>query len=165
MTGLVASIGLRAIAGSALSKAGSAVGGFFKWLAGLDAIHVLLLVAALFGAWQTFGRWSQHRHTAKVEAQLASATNALTAARAELAASQANEAALEKAIADQNAAIADLGNKSAAQQAAAAKALLNAQGRAAAAQASADRLRASARAGGASGGACEPSKALKDQWQ
>lgn len=161
MTGVVAGIGIKALAGSALKKAGSGVRAFFKWLGSLDALHVILLALAIFGAWQSFGRWSQHRHTVKVEAQLTTAANALTDARKQLVASQANEAALTKAISDQNAAIADLTR----QKAAAGKALQAATARGDAATASGARLRASvAQRPAVPAANCEPPQSVKDQW-
>lgn len=80
----------------------------------------------------------------------------------ELGASVKNtKAALDR----QNAAVNALAAKSASDQAAAAQASRNAQARARGPEATSERLKASARAGGASGAACEPSKTLKETWR
>lgn len=155
MFAFLAPAALKLFFGNMLGGAASGVKAAGKWLGSLDLVHALLLVVALFGAWQTVGRWAQHRHTVKVEAQL-------SASAAQLAASRANEAALTKAIADQNAAIAAMSAETAKQQAASAKASQIAQERSNKAQATATRLTASSRAGGPR---CEPSAALKGAWQ
>jgi hypothetical protein len=73
--------------------------------------------------------------------------------------------ALSHALKVQNAAVAALGAQSQREQAEAATAVLKAQGRAREAEAVADRLTASSHAGGHPGASCEPSKAVKEQWQ
>lgn len=75
---------------------------------------------------------------------------------------------LKSALADQNAKVAALGKQSADQQAAAAQASKTAQERAQRAEATAARLIASSRAGGAPAGsaaACQPSKVLQESWR
>lgn len=168
MSGAIAGIGLRAIAGTVFGKVTGAGGSALKWLGSLDLVHLCLLIAVLFGGWQTVGRWSQHRHTAKVERQLSAISGQLAMARKDLATSQANETALKTAIADQNKAISDLSGQSTRQQEIAAKAQKTAAQRAAAAQAASDRLRLSARQNSGKPGAaanCEPSDTLKAQWR
>lgn len=159
MTGLIAGIGFRAILGGVAGKAASVGSSALKWLGSLDLVHALLLVVALFGAWQTFGRWSQHRHRAEVEGQLTAANNALITSRA-------NVTTLKAALAKQNAAVDALGSKSAQQQKAGAQASQVAAGRANEAQATSDRLKQSSRSAGLkSAPACEPSDTLKGQWK
>jgi hypothetical protein len=168
VTGLVAGVAFRAVAGTLLGKAADMGKGLLTWLGSLDAKDVMAIALALFALWQTFGRWSQHRHSVKVETQLSAAVGQLNAARADLAASQANEAKLRQAIAAQNASLEALSAKSAQQQQIAAKALGAATERADAATAAAQRLRASAAQRGSSaatGPVCEPNEAVKEQWQ
>lgn len=76
MLAFLASIGWKALAGKAASNAVGDVRAAGRWLYSLDLVHALLLAVSLFAAWQTVGRWAQHRHTAKVEAQLHSCTTA-----------------------------------------------------------------------------------------
>lgn len=155
----IAGLGLKALAGSALKSAGGGIARGWRWLAGCNFYQLGCIALALFAGWQTVGRWSQHRHTVKVEAQLASAITARDAARA-------NEAVLKAALAKQSAAVAALGAKSAAEQQIAAKASQAAAERAGDAQATSERLKASSRvapAPAASG--CEPSETLKEQWR
>lgn len=159
MTGLVAGIAWRELAGTALGKVKDAGGSALKWLGSLDLVHALLLAACIVLAVDHVALILSHRHTAKFEAQL-------TAANGVLATARANEAALKKAIADQNAAIASLASKSADQQKAGAQASQVAAGRANEAEATSARLRAGTRSAGLkSAPACEPSDALKDQWK
>lgn len=159
MFAFLAPAALKLLFGRALGGAASGIKSAGHWLGSLDLVHALLLVTALFGAWQTVGRWVQHRHTAKVEAQLLAATNALTTPRA-------NVTTLKVEVAKQNTAVADLGTKSAQQQKAGAQASQVAAGRANEAQATSDRLKQSSRSTGLkSAPACEPSDALKGQWQ
>jgi hypothetical protein len=73
--------------------------------------------------------------------------------------------ALSNALKTQNAAVAALGAQSEREKAEAATAVLKAQGRAREAEGVADRLTASSNAGGLPGAPCEPSKAVKEQWQ
>jgi hypothetical protein len=73
--------------------------------------------------------------------------------------------ALSNALKVQNAAVTALGAQSQREQAEAARARQNADKRAQAAESAADRLTASSHAGGHPGASCEPSKAVKEQWQ
>jgi hypothetical protein len=82
----------------------------------------------------------------------------------QLKTSRANEVLLRGAIADQNAKVAALGAESARQQNEAAKAVLSAAQRAKGAEATSQRLAASA-AHSAPGKPCEPSEALTSAWQ
>jgi hypothetical protein len=168
VTGLVAGIGLRTVAGTLLGKAAGMGKGLLAWLGSLDAKDLIAIALALFALWQTFGRWYQHRHSVKVETQLSAAVGQLNAARADLATSQANEVKLRQAIAAQNASLEALSEKSVQQQQIAAKVLGAATERADAAYAVAQRLRASAAQRGSSaatGPVCEPNEAVKEQWQ
>lgn len=97
MSGIVASIGIKAIAGAAVSKAASGAKGVGKWIGSLDLVHLCLLAVSLFAAWQTVGRWAQHRHTVKVEAQLGKCTEAREKDAATYAKAQADAAAKNRA--------------------------------------------------------------------
>ncbi len=72
---------------------------------------------------------------------------------------------LTRAIDKQNAAVDAMGNETVRQQKLAAQASQEAAGRAKRAEDVAERLRASARAGGAPSAQCEPSKVLQEQWR
>jgi hypothetical protein len=72
---------------------------------------------------------------------------------------------LKAGIVMQNAAVNALGAKSKADQAAAAEASKHAQARARGAEATSERLKASARSMVAPSASCEPSKAAKDAWR
>lgn len=76
MFGFLAGIGWKALGAKAIGNAASDARAVGHWLGSLDLVHFLLLAACLFGGWQTVGRWSQHRHTVKVEAQLSQCTAA-----------------------------------------------------------------------------------------
>jgi hypothetical protein len=73
--------------------------------------------------------------------------------------------ALSHALKVQNAAVAALGAQSQREQAEAARPVKTPTRRAREAEAAADRLTASSHAGGHPGASCEPSKAVKEQWQ
>jgi hypothetical protein len=70
-----------------------------------------------------------------------------------------------RALNDQSAAVAAMGEQTKAQQAATAQASQKAQERAGRAEATANRLTASSRAGEAQAKPCAPSKALQEQWR
>lgn len=158
MFAFLASIGWRELAGKAAANAAGDIRSVGKWLGGLDLVHALLLAACVALAVDHAALLLAHRHSAKVEMQLAASAKAL-------ADSRANEATLKKAIANQNAALAALSAKTAQQQQIAVKAENLAAERAQEAQAISDRLKASARAARLkSASPCEPSDALKEQW-
>jgi hypothetical protein len=164
MTGMVAGVGFKAVAGKIF-------GDFGRWIGRQDAIHLLAWALAVFAIVEFV-----HIHGFEVKLPFGAkihfvgmqgkidAANAKTAqVEKDLQTSRANEAGLTKAIQDQNKSIADLSSKSAAQQTAALKALGVASSRADAAAAAARRLKTSA-AQRPSGAACEPSATLKKQW-
>ena len=97
MFGFLASIAWKELGAKALGNAASDARAAGKWIGSLDLVHFLLLVACLFGGWQTFGRWSQHRHTAKVEGQLSQCTKARGDDAKRYADAQAKAAADNKA--------------------------------------------------------------------
>lgn len=156
MLSWIAGLGLKALAGKMLGSAASGIRGVGRWLAGLNFWQLACIALALFGAWQTVGRWSQHRHTVKVEGQLTE-TNKL------LQSSLANETTLKVALAKETTAIGNLVTASHNLQASAAKGKAIAAPRAANAQAVSDRFKQSSRVAPAA--PCEPSDALKGQWQ
>jgi hypothetical protein len=93
MFAFLAPAALKLLFGNALGGAASGVKAAGKWLGSLDLVHALLLAVALFGAWQTVGRWAQHRHTVKVEAQLGKCTTASAGDHAAYVKGQADAAA------------------------------------------------------------------------
>jgi hypothetical protein len=174
----IASIGFKAIAGKALGGAASGIRSAGKWIGGFDAIHLLALALALVAGWQFIAiHGLEFRlipfigprvHIVSLKGQIADAKADAASVRVALAASRANEAKLRTAIADQNKAVAALGQQSSQQQQLAAKAEKAASGRADAAEAVAQRLEASSRVPPAKAppaGQCEPSDTLKGQWQ
>jgi len=146
-----------------------------------------LIALALLGLLSSRNHWKAEAKRFDAEAQsLFEATRAAasnpklvrrdTAAQIQLLGSGLAEC--KAGLARQNAAVAELGAKTAEQQKAAAEASLKAATRAGAALATSERLMASARAGAAQGSlpagqspglpaaaACEPSAALKEAWQ
>lgn len=113
--GWLAGIAWKELAGNMLGGAWSGVKGAGKWLGSLDLVHLCLLAAALFGAWQTVGRWSQHRHTVKVEGQLSKCSAARDAdakryADAQVAAVAANEMQIARVKASQDRITANVDN-------------------------------------------------------
>lgn len=119
-------------------------------------------------------RWMHRAHVAEAQAQAdCRATRAASGVK-NLRCDQADEqigfmgqtiTALSNSIATQNAAVKALGDRSAAEQAEAAKASQAAQNRAKAAEGTAARLEASAKVPAKSQGPCEPSKALEGAWK
>jgi hypothetical protein len=136
---------------------GGIFGRVFTFLRGLNAYQLACLALVLLLAVDHLALVMAHRHGRKVEAQL-------SAAIGQLKTSRANEVLLRGAIADQNAKVAALGAESARQQNEAAKAVLSAAQRAKGAEATSQRLAASA-AHSAPGKPCEPSEALTSAWQ
>jgi hypothetical protein len=153
MLTLLAGIGAK-IAGNALFKKGA---GFFSaipkpvW----EALAVIGYVLALLALHQHYA----HQAIAAAKAEQKAADDK------QLQRSLDNEATLRTAIARQNAAIADLTAKSKAQQKQAVEASQAAAERAKSAEAVSDRLKASSRSVPAPAASCEPSAALKEQWQ
>jgi hypothetical protein len=137
---------------------GGAVKRGWTRLTGLNGMQLLCLALAVLLVVEHVALILSHRHSAKVEKQLAASAQALNTSRR-------NEATLRAAIARQNAAIADLTAKSKAQQKQAAEASQAAAERAKSAEAVSDRLKASSRSVPAPAASCEPSAALKEQWQ
>lgn len=166
MSGMVAGVGFKAVAGRVF-------GGFGRWVGKQDAIHLLAWALALFAIiefvqihgieFKLIPGLGPKIHVVGMQGKIDAAKAATKQVREELATSKANEASLTAAINSQNQAIANLSSKSAAQQAAAAKQLGLATSKARAATAAAARLRSSGSQRPA-GAPCEPSETLKRQW-
>lgn len=132
-----------------------------KWLGSLNGYELACIGLALLLVVDHVGLLLAHRHSAKVETQLAASAQALSVSRG-------NEVALRAAIVRQNAAVQAISDKSTRQQQAAAKASQAAQERAREAEDIAGRIEQSARSAPAQrapAGTCEPSKVLQEQWK
>lgn len=134
---------------------------------GVGALALIALIAMVLG-------WRAERNELRAwQAEVVSATREASdnpRLKAKDAAKQIRLlgtaiADLKAGVSRQNAAVNALATESERQKGEAERASQKALGRARAAEATAERLRASSRAGGASTGVCEPSKALQEQWR
>lgn len=149
-----------------------AIGGFLKRIPPL--VWLILAIVALFAVTvMDRNKWKGRAERYNAEAAASYEATKLASGNAHLERKDTPQqigelgktiATLKAGIARQNAAVTAMGQKTAEQKEIAAKALRSAAQRVAEAKAVADRLEASARAGGRAG-ACEPSKELERQWR
>jgi hypothetical protein len=161
---LIGTLGLGGIAaagfasppfGAVLLGCGKTIG---EWLSRRSLAEIVAIVIAVALVVDHIALLASHRHAQKLETQLSKATVALDASRA-------NETTLLGGIKTLNDAANNLAAKTIEEQKAVQAAAQKAAPRAAEAKNVADKLAESAKHSPAPGAACEPSEALKEQWQ
>lgn len=152
---------LKRVGGNALHD----LGGLASWLGRRTPLEILGLLAMALLAWQHFVTLPR-AHKA-----LAACQEASKGLSDQLATANANETLLRSEVTSTNRQVTDLSNKSASEQAAAAKARQNAAQRVASAQAVAGQLLAASRSPAPPAQPCGPSPAkpvhdpVDDQWK
>lgn len=168
MGGLVAGIGLRAVLGSAASKAASGAASGLKaagtWFSHRTPLELIGVVALAIAVWQHFSLvHARHALTASQAQTTAYKAQAAQAVKA-LANSQANEMKLRAEIADTNKRITDQSHQLATEQDQLSQARRKGAQSIAGAKATGQRLAASSRQKPPPGEDCGPSGAEKGKW-